>query len=168
MSEFDARLDRDASILKRAQSINANPTFILDFTVCVAFLVVGVLTLVASSMRGNEAAGAEALETHAYPWVGWAVLVAIVVGTLIVQRVPSGENMPIGVAVLCSLLVGGIAVYVAALPGAVTLAVVLLGAVLVLATPNGGNFMLMGMAVLSLGAGLVTLWAAALAIFGAE
>jgi hypothetical protein len=165
MSEFDARLDRDASILKRAQSINANPSFILDFIVCAMFLVVGVLTLVVSGLRDGTESD---LETNAYPWVGWAVMAAIVIGTLVVQRVPLGDQLPIGFAVICSIIVGGIAVYVAALPGAVTLAVVLLGAVLVLATPNGGNFMLMGMAVLSLGAGLVTMWAAALAIFGAD
>lgn len=165
MSEFDARLDRDAAVLKRAQSINANPSFILDFVVCAMFLVVGVLTLVVSGLRDGTESD---LDTNAYPWVGWAVMAAIVIGTLIVQRVPSGEQVPIAFAVICSIIVGGIAVYVAALPGAVTLAVVLLGAVLVLATPNGGNFMLMGMAVLSLGAGLVTIWAAALAIFGAD
>jgi hypothetical protein len=163
MSEFDARLDRDAAVLKRAQSINANPSFILDFVVCAAFLVIGILTLVVSGLRDGTESD---LDTNAYPWVGWAVMAGIVLGTVIVQRVPSGENVPIGFAVICSMIVGAIAVYVAALPGAVTLAVVLLGAVLVLATPNGGNFMLMGMAVLSLGAGLVTVWAAALAIFG--
>lgn len=166
MSEFDARLDRDSAVLRRAQSINANPSYILDFTVCAMFFVVGILTLVASSMRDNDPA-TQMLDTHGYPWVGWAVLAAIVIGTVIVQRVPSGENVPIAIAVLLAMLVGFIAVYVAAMPGWVTLAVVLLGAVLVLATPNGGNFMLMGMAVLSLGAGLVTLWAAALAMFGA-
>lgn len=165
MSEFDARLDRDANVLKRAQSIGANPTYILDFTVCFLFLVVGILTLVVSSMRDGTTSD---LDTNAYPWVGWAVMAGIVVGTIIVQRVPSGENVPIAVALVCSVVLGGIAVYVAVLPGYVTLAVVLLGAVLVLATPNGGNFMLMGMAVLSLGAGLVTIWAAALAIFGGE
>ncbi len=148
MSEFDARLDRDAAVLKRAQSIGANPAFILDFVVSALFLVVGILTLVIAG------------------WVGWAVFGAIAVGTAVVMMTPLGQNAPIGVAVIAAMAVGAIAVYVAALPGYVTLGVVLLGAVLVLATPNGGNFMLMGMAVLSLGVGLVTLWVAALAIFG--
>ena len=163
MSGFDARLDRDAAVLRRAQSINANPSYILDFIVCAIFLVVGILTLVVSSMRDGTESD---LDTNAYPWVGWAVFAAIVVGTVIVQRVPYGENVPIAFAVIAAIIVGFIAVYVAAVPGWVTLGVVALGAVLVLATPNGGNFMLMGMAVLSLGAGLVTIWAAALAIFG--
>ena len=144
MSEFDARLDRDANLLKRAQSISANPTFVLDFTMCVIF-------------RGRRPLYCAGL-------VGWGVFAGIVVGTALVTMTPFGKDLPIGVAVICSLILGGIAVFVAALPGYVTLAVVLLGAVLVLATPNGGNFMLMGMAVLSLGAGLVTVWAAALAI----
>ena len=150
MSEFDARLDRDSAVLKRAQSIGANPSFILDFTISALFVVVGLLTLVCAGV------------------VGWGVFAAIVVGTALVTLTPFGENLPIGICVLASIAVGGVAVFVAAVPGWVTLAVVLLGAVLVLATPNGGNFMLMGMAVLSLGAGLVTIWAAALAIFGVE
>jgi len=149
MSEFDARLDRDSAVLKRAQSLGANPSYILDFTVSAAFVVIGILTLVCAGL------------------VGWGVFAAIVVGTALVTMTPFGENLPIGICVLASIAVGCIAVFVAALPGYVTLAVVLLGAVLTLATPNGGNFMLMGMAVLSLGAGIVTVWAAALAIFGA-
>lgn len=163
MSEFDARLDRDAAVLRRAQSLNANPSFILDFISSAIFLVVGILTLVVSSLRDGQESE---LETHAYPWVGWAVFAVIVIGTVIVQRVPYGEHVPIAFAVIMSIFIGFVAVYVAAMPGWVTLGVIALGAVLVLATPNGGNFMLMGMAVLSLGAGLVTLWAAALAIFG--
>ncbi len=150
MSEFDSRLDRDSAVLKRAQSIAANPTFVLDFTMCVIFAVIGVLTLYCAGL------------------VGWGVFAGVVIGTALVTLTPFGKDLPIGVALICSIALGGIAVFVAALPGYVTLAVVLLGAVLVLATPNGGNFMLMGMAVLSLGAGLVTLWAAALAIFGAD
>jgi hypothetical protein len=166
MSEFDSRLQADSAVLQRAQSINANPAFILDFVMCAIFLVIGILTLVLTSYRDNDPMTAT-LETHGYPWVGWAVFAAIVIGTVIVQRVPNGENVPIAIAVILSIIVGFVAVYVAHLPGWVTLAVVALGAVLTLATPNGGNFMLMGMAVLSLGAGLVTLWAAALAMFGA-
>jgi hypothetical protein len=150
MSEFDARLDRDSAVLKRAQSIGANPSFILDFAVSIGFIVIGLLTLVCAGM------------------VGWGVFAAIVVGTALVTLTPFGENLPIGICVVLSIAIGGTAVVVASLPGYVTLAVVLLGAVLVLATPNGGNFMLMGMAVLSLGAGIVTLWAAAMAIFGAH
>lgn len=172
MSEFDARLDRDANVLRRAQSLNANPSFILDFISSTIFLIVGILTLVVSSLRDSSESE---LDTHAYPWVGWAVFAAIVIGTVIVQRVPNGENVPIAIAVGLSIIVGLLAVEAAdgwgILPhphftGVITLGVVALGAALVLLTPNGGNFMLMGMAVLSLGAGLVTLWAAALAIFG--
>lgn len=161
MSEFDSRLDRDSAVLKRAQSIGANPAFILDFTVSTAFVVIGLLTLVATMGQTDEHG-----VTHFSGFVGWAVFAALIIGTAVVQLTPFGGNLPIGAAVLASIAVGIIAVIVASLPGYVTLAVVLLGAVLVLATPNGGNFMLMGMAVLSLGAGLVTLWAAALAIFG--
>jgi hypothetical protein len=163
MSEFDARLDRDSAVLKRAQSIGANPSFILDFTVSAAFLVIGLLTLVATMGQTDEHG-----VTHFTGFVGWVVFAALIVGTLVVQMTPVGGDIPIAVCVLASMVVGCVAVFVAAVPGWVTLAVVLLGAVLVLATPNGGNFMLMGMAVLSLGAGLVTIWAAALAIFGVE
>lgn len=153
MSEFDARLDRDSAILRRAQSFPANsPSFVLLFGLYfVGWLVpAGVGTLLASGM------------------VGWGLFAAIVVGTALVTLTPFGNNLPIALCVFGSIAIMIVSVFVAALPGYVTLGVVLLGAVLVLATPNGGNFMLMGMAVISLFAGLVTIWAAALAIFGAD
>lgn len=149
MSEFDARLERDAAALKRAQTLAANPSFVLDFFASALFLIVGLITLVSSGLTG------------------WIVMACIGVGAAIVMLTPFGENIPVGAVVLLGIGLGTVAVITAALPGYITLGIVLLGAVLVLFTPNGGNFLLMGMAVLSLGAGIVTLWAAAMAIFGA-
>jgi hypothetical protein len=162
MSEFDARLDRDAAILKRAQSLAQNPSYVMDFTASAIFLVTQFLTLVATMGHTDEHG-----VTHFSGFVGWAVFAAIIIGTAVVQVTPFGSHIPLAIVVILSLIVGGVAVYVAGLTGYVTLGVVLIGAVLVLATPNGGNFLLMFMATLSLGAALVTIWAAALAMFGA-
>jgi hypothetical protein len=150
MSEFDARLERDAAALRRAQSLGANPTFVLDFGVSFLFLIVGLLTLVAAGL------------------VGWIVAASIVIGTAVVVMTPFGQHIPLLICALMGIVIGGIAVLTAELPGYITFGVVCLGAVLVLFTPNGGNFMLMGMAVLSLGVGIVTIWAAALAILGLD
>ena len=164
MSEFDARLERDANTLKRATGLGANPSFVLDFTASAAFFIIGILTLVATSTR-DQAPPCD-LPMHDYPLVGWIVAICIVIGTVVVVKVPGGHNVPIAFCVLGGIAIGTIAVLTAALPGYITLGVVLLGAVLVLATPNGGNFLLMGMAVCSLGVGIVTVWAAVMAIFG--
>lgn len=150
MSEFDARLERDAAALRRAQSLGANPSFVLDFGVAFLFLIVGLLTLVAAGL------------------VGWIMAGTIILGTVVVVMTPFGEHIPLLVCAISGIVLGIIAVLTAELPGYITFGVVCLGAVLVLFTPNGGNFMLMGMAVLSLGVGIVTVWAAALAMLGLD
>lgn len=162
MSEFDARLDRDAAILKRAQSIGANPSSVFDFGASVLFVIVGFFTLVATMGQTDDHG-----VTHFSGVVGWALFASLIVGTAVVQMTPFGTHIPLAIVVILSLIVGFVAVIVAGVTGYITLGVVLLGAVLVLATPNGGNFLLMFMATLSFGAGLVTIWAAALAMFGA-
>ena len=164
MSEFDARLDRDAAILKRAQSFPANSAgFVILFGVFFFgwLAPAGIGTMVAT-MGQTDTHGV----THLTGFVGWAVFAAIIIGTAVVQMVPFGEHLPLAVVIILALIVGFVAVFVAGVTGYITLGVVLLGAVLVLATPNGGNFLLMFMATLSFGAGLVTIWAAALAMFG--
>jgi hypothetical protein len=166
MSDFDARLERDASALRRAQSLGANPSFVLDFAVAFLFFVVGILTLFATSIR-DDAAHCD-LPMHDYPFVGWIIVACIIIGTAVVARVPFGEHIPMIACALLGLVLGAVAVINADLPGYITFGVVCLGAVLVLFTPNGGNFMLMGMAVLSLGVGIVTIWAAALAMLGLD
>ena len=166
MSEFDARLERDAAALRRAQSLGANPSFVLDFGVAFLFLIVGLLTLVATSMRDTSPPCD--LPMHDYPFVGWIIVAATIIGAVIVARVPFGEHIPMITCAILGIFLGAIAVYNADLPGYITFGVVCLGAVLVLFTPNGGNFLLMGMAVLSLCAGVITVWAAALAMLGLD
>ncbi len=165
MSEFDARFERDASALRRAQSLGANPSFVLDFGVAFLFFVIGMLTLVATSMRDAESTD---LAMHDYPYVGWVIFALTIAGAVIVAKVPFGEHIPMITCAVLGVILGAIAVYNADLPGYITFGVVCLGAVLVLFTPNGGNFMLMGMAVLSFGVGIVTIWAAALAMLGLD
>jgi len=84
---------RDVALLKKAQGIGANKSFILYFVVCTIMLLCALLGVVAGGVMGFVVLG------------GLAAVAAIA------RFTPWGENLIIGVVIIFGLIVGALALY---------------------------------------------------------
>jgi hypothetical protein len=87
-----ALVSRDAALLQRAQSIAAQPSYLLIFFIAIVMVLAAILAVLAGGLA-------------AFVMVG--VLVAL---GAIAKFTPMGENLMVGIVVLIGLIVGGIAV----------------------------------------------------------
>ncbi len=84
---------RDVALLNKAQGIGQNRSFILFFTVAAIMVI--------STLVGVIAGG-----------IGGFVLLGVLAGIgALAKFTPWGENLIIGVVILCGLVVGALAVY---------------------------------------------------------
>lgn len=84
--ENESLVQRDIEILKRAQTIGANPDFVLMFAACVFFLLVGFLCIGISSVPGWVLFGVIVAGVAADYFTGIgdkATLITLVIATLL-------------------------------------------------------------------------------------